>query len=298
MECVIDNRESHLITVLKNSIPYTVKALDIGDISFYKDGVLVMVIERKSVSDLESSIKDGRHREQKARLMASGLPLGRIIYLIEGVVKKNITTLYGAMINTMFRDGLRVFKTVSIAETAIFIQRLYTKLDTESEILLKDDSLVQGAMRVEMTPLEYSATLKVKKKDNLTPLVWYIHQLASIPRVSSRIAGEISKVYPTFPLLMEAYRSQTDDISREKLLSEIKVKTTTGKTTRIGDSISRNVYMFVFGLPLASPSIKDDSSTNSVSNSPKHVPVNTRLLKKVDDSVQEVAKPPRLLKRH
>lgn len=262
MECVIDNREPRLIAILKQSIPYTVKPLDIGDISFYKDGKLILVIERKSVSDLDASIKDGRHREQKARLLASGLKSDRIIYLIEGVIKKNPTVLFGAMINTMFRDGLRVFKTVSIEETAIFIQRLYTKLESDDEGILTEFA-TQEISRGPMTPLEYSATLKVKKKENLTPLVWYIHQLASIPRISINIAGEIANVYPTFYSLMEAYRSQPDDTIRENLLAEIKVKTTK-RNTRIGAVASKNVYMFIWGISVESTPVILSSNVGSI----------------------------------
>ena len=46
--------------------------------------LLDYIIERKLVSDLLSSITDGRYEEQKTRLKLSGMQ--RVIYLIEGTV--------------------------------------------------------------------------------------------------------------------------------------------------------------------------------------------------------------------
>jgi ERCC4-type nuclease len=42
-------------------------------------------VERKTVTDLSDSIKDGRYYEQKGRLKVSGLR--NIVYLIEGPLK-------------------------------------------------------------------------------------------------------------------------------------------------------------------------------------------------------------------
>lgn len=50
---------------------------------------------------------------------------------------------------------------------------------------------------------EYAATIKQKKKANLTPDVCYLSQLAAIPGVSTAIAAEIKKTYPTIVKLVE-----------------------------------------------------------------------------------------------
>jgi len=64
VEIVIDNREASLIELIKTA---KVKQLHLGDIQFMYHGNVVCIIERKTMSDLLSSIKDGRAREQKAR---------------------------------------------------------------------------------------------------------------------------------------------------------------------------------------------------------------------------------------
>ena len=72
---IIDTREKHLLDVITQKCDYEVKQLDLGDIIFTKDDETVMVIERKTISDLKASICDGRNREQKARLLGCIEPL-------------------------------------------------------------------------------------------------------------------------------------------------------------------------------------------------------------------------------
>ena len=70
IELILDNREHKLIELLPND---TVAPLDIGDIQFRRGEETILIIERKSVTDLAASICDGRSREQKARLFNCGL---------------------------------------------------------------------------------------------------------------------------------------------------------------------------------------------------------------------------------
>ena len=70
------NREFENIVETKN--------LEIGDIIIYINEKPTILIERKTVKDLASSITDGRLREQKFRISSSSIPKDKIIYLIEG----------------------------------------------------------------------------------------------------------------------------------------------------------------------------------------------------------------------
>ena len=112
----IDIREPDLlqqINHLTSTIPIfknlTIKSetLPIGDIIIGDDTTERLIIERKSVSDLLASIKDGRYEEQSYRLNGLSHHNHNIIYLVEGDVNKvnrfkgdNRTeklTLYSAM---------------------------------------------------------------------------------------------------------------------------------------------------------------------------------------------------------
>ena len=97
----IDVRERELIKLVQriikttpkfNNIQLIIKSMPLGDISFGKSDTTpenlteYLIIERKSISDLTASIKDGRYAEQSFRLSGTSYPNHNIIYLIEGSI--------------------------------------------------------------------------------------------------------------------------------------------------------------------------------------------------------------------
>ena len=61
MQIEIDVREHSLIEIFKqNSIEFIEKTLDLGDIILKNNNDEIIIFERKTVSDLASSIIDGR----------------------------------------------------------------------------------------------------------------------------------------------------------------------------------------------------------------------------------------------
>ena len=91
----VDVREKKLISILqklekerKTGIKIEVETLDLGDAIIVDDKTNkdLVIIERKSISDLASSIKDGRYREQSYRLNANEVHNHNIVYVIEGDV--------------------------------------------------------------------------------------------------------------------------------------------------------------------------------------------------------------------
>ena len=93
MKIKVDNREPTLIKLLnalktdyKYDFEIVVEKLDLGDIIICKDDEELLIIERKSLNDLASSLRDGRYKEQSYRL--TGLPIHNhnIVYLVEGNV--------------------------------------------------------------------------------------------------------------------------------------------------------------------------------------------------------------------
>ena len=138
---IIDNRENKLIELIKNTssftIPYEIKKLDIGDIiiSSSKHPDKSLIIERKCMTDMISSIKDGRYKEQKIRLQAEGSNSNTIIcYLLEGLVNdlrkpNDKTLLYGSIISSIFRDTIPIIRTTSLQETLDILIRLYERMN-------------------------------------------------------------------------------------------------------------------------------------------------------------------------
>ena len=87
MRILVDFREDALFqNLIKKDFTIEKANLEIGDIVFEDDdGQILLIIERKTVDDLLSSIKDGRYTEQSFRLNAlEQIHNHNIYYLIEG----------------------------------------------------------------------------------------------------------------------------------------------------------------------------------------------------------------------
>ena len=99
-----------------------------------------IIIERKSVMDLLSSIKDGRYDEQSYRL--NGLESfhnHNVVYLIEGDINRarisatEKTMIYSAMFSLNYFKGFSVFRSFSMEETAHIICNMAYKMQKEFE---------------------------------------------------------------------------------------------------------------------------------------------------------------------
>jgi ERCC4-type nuclease len=187
----IDCREQALIKLLNAES----KQLDLGDVSFEKDGQVYALIERKTAFDLASSLCDGRYQEQSYRLLESGIPPHRIVYLIEGSLHKvkniPLKTLHST-IASLWMKGFSVIQTESIEETAEYLKLLEEKINKE----VKD--------------CDYVSTLKIKKKDKLTPENVDIMMLSQIPGVSTVTAKALLEIYGTMYSLTTQLKDKPD----------------------------------------------------------------------------------------
>ena len=250
IELILDIRERHLITELEKYFTVKTEQLELGDIIFKKNDEIILIIERKTINDLKASICDGRHREQKVRLIGSGNSVNRIMYIIEGDFDKSldtkvagipISTLIGSLINTQLRDNIKVYKTNSLFETSEFIKKLWDKLNKDYENYFNDDN-------EKISSSKYASTLKTSKKANMTPEVWFITQLSLIPQVTEKIANEIVQKYKNIHVLIQEY-DKTPEHLKSKLLSDITYPLAKGdKVRRIGDKISNRIYNFFYNI--------------------------------------------------
>jgi ERCC4-type nuclease len=156
----VDFREKELIELLQikmmnctnntNNIKLKIDNLKIGDIAFFnidknynEIGDELLLIERKSLADLASSIKDGRYSEQSFRLDGyEAVPNHNIIYLIEGDLSKfkesqynRVTkkTLLSSMFSILYYKGFSVVRTMNVSETCDLISSWADKLEREKE---------------------------------------------------------------------------------------------------------------------------------------------------------------------
>ena len=152
MKLSIDYREAKLIPLLREMVKSTESKfdisvvdenLDIGDIKIYDGENLLLIIERKSVADLASSIKDGRYNEQSFRLNSHPLHNHNIIYLIEGSIESfksysriDQSAIYSAIFTLQYYKGFCVFNTKNMEHTSKYVYKIATKLFREKNIKL------------------------------------------------------------------------------------------------------------------------------------------------------------------
>ena len=258
-EIIIDSREMKLIEQFNiQKFQHTTENLDIGDILIKRELEPFLIIERKTIADLKASICDGRLREQRCRLLqASGLPSSKIMYIIEGpfnetgrrLIKSDrkqidTSTLISSIINMMFRDNIKIHRTNSIEETSDFIIKLFSKLGDKDVFAIQNQG-EENETKSESQTISYSSTLHKKKKNNMTPEVWFICQLSMIPQISDTIATVISKTYPSLSSLFISYQSLPEG-ERADMLTNLTYDLSTGKKRKIGKIISSRVYEYLF----------------------------------------------------
>lgn len=169
------------------------------------------------MSDLAASIKDGRYKEQKHRLLASH-PAKCVTYIIEeGTLmpkdayglKKSVYT--GIYTHSMYRDGVHVVFTRNLGETAAWIYDVATKC--------KENPAKMGAESAAgTTEYLHSRKAKSRKIENIDAQACYKLQLCQIPNVSYKVAESIIQKYPTlFSLMTKVGQYETKTIAVKEL---------------------------------------------------------------------------------
>ena len=244
----IDTRERELIKKCEDllvavpafkELKIEVHQLPLGDIIICSgqndDNILV---ERKTLSDLAASIKDGRYEEQSYRL--NGLPLHNhnIVYLIEGDLGKfnsfkeriDRQTIYSAMFSINYFKGFSLMRTNTMDETAFMICNMAYKIgketgkkpyfqnkicqqeadvNNEEQKFINEDKIneEQEQNKIEVPSLgtkDYCSVIKKVKKDNITCENIGEIMLCQIPGVSSVSAIAILSKYKTLPIMIKS----------------------------------------------------------------------------------------------
>ena len=279
MKIKIDNREEDLIkniNYLISNIPsfkdiqIIVETLPLGDIIICDDISEKLVIERKSVNDLLSSIKDGRYEEQSYRLNGLNHHNHNIYYLIEGDVNKcnrfkdnkmEKLTLYSAMFSLNYFKGFSVMRTLSLEETATFICNTANKLsktetlgkkpyfDNKTETISLSENIntkdqnggkvVSIEKDTEESEKDYVSVVKKVKKENITPENIAEIMLCQIPGISSVTALAVMDKFKTLPNLIQEVQQNQD------CLKDISYTNTKGQTRKINKTSILNIVKYL-----------------------------------------------------
>ena len=288
---IIDYRESQLkqhfesldFSKDKNlkKVNLKIENLDLGDIIIKKNEEIILIIERKTLQDLYSSINDGRYKEQKVRLK-SNFKDYQIVYIIEESNTKFITKKFnnvqsiidGAIINSIFRDNLKVLRTKSVDETITYIKTLLKKIINNLEFFVKpkenarnnqpnnntnnqpnnntnnqpnnDPNIKIVEIKSKEKEVNYVDNIKIKKKENNNPENCSIIMLCQIPGVSTKISKTIFNKYINISNLVIEYNKLLEVKDKENLLKELSFEINNNKTRKIGPVISKRIYEYLF----------------------------------------------------
>lgn len=242
----IDNREKDIITILKNkSYNFDLENLDLGDFQFLdlNSKEPIIIIERKTYSDLNASIKDGRYKEQKERLLYSVKKNVRKIILLEGsetdklCISKKI--LDGVIINTLMRDNIHIYESKNKEATVEFLENIILQLPKYYEDIQKE--IVLGEEKVFMN--EFNC--KTVKKENLTPETCFRNMFNQIPGVSNSIAGVLCDKYKNMENFIFELKESAGGKKME-IINLISNEKYGSNMRRIGEKTAEKIYIYVF----------------------------------------------------
>ena len=273
----IDTREHELFKKCEATISAVPKfsaiklvseTLPLGDIIINDGTDDCIIIERKTLSDLSASIKDGRYEEQSYRLNGIQHHNHNIVYLIEGDMQRfnsfkeriDKQTIYSAMFSINYFKGFSVMRSNTIDETATMVCNMVYKVVSGlkagkkgyySNFLttVKDESINEekDETKGEKDELkeesnkekDYCTVVKKVKKDNITTDNIGEIMLCQIPSISSTTALAILSQFKTLPNLIKAI--QEDDTC----LNAICTTDANGKSRKISKTAIASIIKFL-----------------------------------------------------
>lgn len=248
MKLFIDSREPKTlikyITSLnessKNKIIIEQKQLDNGDFIFYDEinDKNILVIERKSLEDLESSIKDGRYNEQSFRLNELNIHNHNIIYLIEGSIinYKNTffrNTLYSTLLSLNYYKGFSIIISLNQIETGDILLAFSSKLIRENKPGFYNDLSNNIDNNTINNTNNYINNVKLSTKSNVTCDNIFQLMIMQIPGISAASAQAITSEFNNIQELIESLKNEDNKLENIKLASGRKINKT------INDSLKK-----------------------------------------------------------
>jgi ERCC4-type nuclease len=269
---IVDTRESALVECLKNTIAthsqfaqitFEVKSLDLGDISMDEWG---LVFERKTLSDLQASIRDGRYKEQGYRLSNSTYHPHNIIYILEGSFTDykykgcDKQSLFSAMTSLQYFKGFSVMRTMNLAETVFFLCNTICKIKKENkpsffgrmpEVAATTTATTTATTETTATTTDptteqvetekhYAKYVNKVKGKNVTENNIHEIMLMQIPGISDISAKHIIKEFKSIPTMVEKIKENPKVITEFQYVCE-----KTNKPKRLSKAIAANIIKFL-----------------------------------------------------
>lgn len=276
----IDNREQAFADFMtKDGYGFDLEPLQVGDIQFVDKATKIpfIIIERKTYADLEASIKDGRYKEQKERMIKAYPYKVRKIILLEGApstFKMGQKTLNSVIVNSIIRDNISIYCVKDFGELCEFLESIIINLAKYGEQLIKEVCTINSENNIATFHNEleaYTHSVKTGKKENLTPKICFRNMLCQINGISNSVADMLVEkyehMYGFIKYYNEKYKEDYEGMSAE--LSELKYGS--GKGRKIGIA-SKNIISHIFGITFPevnskNVTVRKKSTTSSSSKS-------------------------------
>lgn len=216
MELVVDAREASLLSDLDGfEYATTSSSLPIGDLLIKNEDRILLLIERKTVSDLVASLRDGRYHQQRKRWLEfmqhdAGV---RVALFIEGdlMTAAMDETLRGSLLNSIFRlqtiHHIIVHHVRNRHAFILSLRLLMKKFEKDP------DHLLAAAVATAPAVLDLSPYKKTALVDST--VVWQ-SILSLLPGVSKEMAVKIAAVFPA----LSDFMNDPDAVAR---LAEIRI---------------------------------------------------------------------------
>jgi ERCC4-type nuclease len=249
-----------------NAIKLVSETLPLGDIIINDGTDDCIIIERKTLTDLSASIKDGRYEEQSYRLNGIQHHNHNIVYLIEGDMQRfnsfkeriDKQTMYSAMFSINYFKGFSVMRSNTIDETATMVCNMvykvvsglkagkkgYYSIKDESKNSEKNDTTGEtDELKEEKEEVnkekDYCTVVKKVKKDNITIDNIGEIMLCQIPGISSTTSLAILSQFKTLPNLIKSIQED------ETCLNAICTTDANGKTRKISKTAISSIIKFL-----------------------------------------------------
>ncbi len=220
---LLDVRERELCRLMPME---KVKQLEVGDIWIGLSGEQLapggLCIERKEIKDLEGSLKDGRYREQRTRLLYHCQQTkARPLYIIEGNLDSGYTTtkkvFQKVLTRLSLRYGIPFFQTKDVLDTVILLQALEEQLKEDSTVFI-----------IPETNIPYTELVGNSKKANRNANTASA-MLQQVTGVSDTMATALLTKFSSFAKLYEA---------TEKEIAETKVS----EKRKVGPAVAKRLW--------------------------------------------------------
>ncbi|KAG5439110.1 hypothetical protein PCANB_001409 [Pneumocystis canis] len=230
------------------SINFEFRTLELGDILWIarcnateKEYILDFIIERKKLSDLSNSIKDGRFHEQKNYNYDSA--------------DLQVETIHSAISSIQIVNGFFVKRVSGLTETIKYIARLSRYISdmykTQDLYIIPNDYINSQTYTLQKSKfnsiypersyvIEYNTFSDfLSKTASLTLGDLFLKMLLTIKGVSPEKALEIQKHFPTLNDLLTSYSKETSEYEREIMIAK---KCTNYGRKNISCSLSSKIY--------------------------------------------------------